>query len=216
LLLVSCPARSRQNSNCHGERSEEPVYRNSQRTRSFPFGLAQGQGDKSNLGRAFPEPDTSFQVSGFDRAWSPPGGFLFSSGATVRAEQGRVNTIRIVQRWNSRSRIGCDESGSSFGRGQLRLAYERRGLSGGREIALYAVALGDPNLHNGCTGLEQLPFASTQWVRSNCGSEVLDRQVRRTLPRRFAAMATAAELCSAWTLRLRSGQARGDARPSTV
>jgi hypothetical protein len=32
-----------------------------------------------------------------------------SSGATVLAEKGRVNYIRIVQRWNSRSRIRCDE-----------------------------------------------------------------------------------------------------------
>jgi hypothetical protein len=40
-----------------------------------------------------------------------------SSGATVRAHQGRVNTIRIVQRWNFRSRNGCDESGSSMARG---------------------------------------------------------------------------------------------------
>ena len=34
-------------------------------------------------------------------------------------------------------------------------------------------------------------------------------------PRRFAAAAAAAELRSAWTLRLRSGQAREGARPHT-
>ena len=38
------------------------------------------------------------------------------SGVTVRAQKGRVNTIRIVQRWNSGSRIGGDESGSTMGR----------------------------------------------------------------------------------------------------
>lgn len=42
---------------------------------------------------------------------------LASSGATVLAPRERVNTIRIVQRWNFRSRMGRDESGSSMGRG---------------------------------------------------------------------------------------------------
>jgi hypothetical protein len=60
---------------------------------------------------------SGFQVSGFDRARPPLGGMLVSSGATVRAERGRVNYTRIVQRWNFRSRIGWDESGSSMGRG---------------------------------------------------------------------------------------------------
>ena len=55
------------------------------------------------------------------------------------------------------------------------MAHERRGLSGEREIAVDASALGDRNLHNGCTGLEQLPVASTQLpvVRSDYGSEEL-------------------------------------------
>src|SRR5713101_4702250 len=40
---------------------------------------------------------------------------LAASGVTVRAEIARVNYTRIVQRWNSWSLIGWDESGSSFG-----------------------------------------------------------------------------------------------------
>src|ERR1700737_3282327 len=77
---------------------------------------------------------------------------LVSSGATVLAEKGRVNYIRIVQRWNSRSRIRWDESGLSMGRGQRRLAYKGRGLSSGRKIPGEAFVLGDQNLHKGRTG----------------------------------------------------------------
>jgi hypothetical protein len=39
-----------------------------------------------------------------------------------------------------------------MGRGQVRLAYERRGLRGARKITLDDVALGDRNLHKGRTG----------------------------------------------------------------
>ncbi len=76
----------------------------------------------------------------------------FQSGVTVRAQRGWVNTIRIVQPWISGAWIRCDESGSSFGRRQLRLAHEGRGLSGGREIARRAFASGGRDLHTGCTG----------------------------------------------------------------
>src|SRR5260370_41000982 len=38
-----------------------------------------------------------------------------ASGVTVRAEIARVNYTRIVQWWNSRSLIGWDEPGTSFG-----------------------------------------------------------------------------------------------------
>src|SRR5208282_2757376 len=72
-----------------------------------------------------------FWLSGFTshQAGSPLGGMRVASGVTVRAQGRRVNTIRIVQRWNFRRRIGGQEYGSSRGRGQLRLAYEGRGLS---------------------------------------------------------------------------------------
>jgi hypothetical protein len=40
----------------------------------------------------------------------------------------------------------------ALGRGRPRLVRERRGLSGGREIALDAAALGGPNLHKERTG----------------------------------------------------------------
>jgi hypothetical protein len=56
-------------------------------------------------------------VSGFDRCAAVARRMLVSSGATVLAEKGRVNYIRIVQRWNFRSRIRCDESGLSMGLG---------------------------------------------------------------------------------------------------
>jgi hypothetical protein len=43
----------------------------------------------------------SISVSDYDRAGSPLGGFLVSSGATVRADCEPVNSIRMVQRWIS-------------------------------------------------------------------------------------------------------------------
>jgi hypothetical protein len=85
---------------------------------------------------------------------------LASSGANVRAQRGRVNTIRIVQRWNFGWRIGRDEAGSSIGRGEQPQAYEWRGLRGGEEIALDDSAHGGRNLHKGRT--EKKQFASTQ------------------------------------------------------
>ena len=54
-------------------------------------------------------------VSGFDRCAAVARRMLVSSGATVLAEKGRVNYIRIVQPWNFGSRVRCDESGSSMG-----------------------------------------------------------------------------------------------------
>jgi hypothetical protein len=41
-----------------------------------------------------------FQVSDFDRAESPLGEILSSGGATLRADSGRVNSIRMVQSLN--------------------------------------------------------------------------------------------------------------------
>ena len=87
---------------------------------------------------------------------------LVSSGATVRAERERVNYIRIVQRWNSGLRIGWDESGSRFDRRQLRLAHERRGLSGARKIVLDAALHGDWDLHIECTGFTKSKVAKFQ------------------------------------------------------
>jgi hypothetical protein len=85
---------------------------------------------------------------------------LASSGANVRAQRGRVNTIRIVQRWNFGSEMGRDESGPSIGRGERRRAHEWRGLRGEKEIALDDCVHGGRNLHKGRTEKEQ--FASTQ------------------------------------------------------
>src|SRR5271170_6077277 len=84
-------------------------------------------------------------------------------GATVRAVRRRVNTKRIVQRWNSRRRVGDDESRSSMGRGLLRLAHERRGLSGEWRTGLDDGAGDDRNLHKGRTGLEQFSVLSSQF-----------------------------------------------------
>jgi len=44
-------------------------------------------------------------VSGFDRCAAVARRIRVSSGATVRADRGRVNYIRIVQPWNSRSLV---------------------------------------------------------------------------------------------------------------
>ncbi len=90
---------------------------------------------------------------------------LVSSGATVRAERGRVNYIRIVQRWNSGLRIGWDESGSRFDRRQLRLAHERRSLSGARKILVNAALPGGRDLHIGCTGFAKSKVSKLQGFR---------------------------------------------------
>src|ERR1700687_5468282 len=103
---------------------------------------------------------SGFLVSSIDLHGRCSERMLTSSGANVRAQRGRVNTIRIVQRWNSGSKMEGDESGSSIGRGERRRAHEWRGLRGGEEIALGDCAHGGRNLHKGRT--EKKQFASTQ------------------------------------------------------
>jgi len=88
----------------------------------------------------------------------PLGGWLFQTEPTVRAERGWVNYKRIVQRWNFRSQIGCDKSASRFDRRHLRLARERRGLSGVRKIAVDAALPGVRDLHIGCTAFAKQGF----------------------------------------------------------
>jgi len=63
-----------------------------------------------------------------------------------------------VQRWNFRSQIGCDESASRFDRRRLRLARERRGLSGARKIVVDAALPGVRDLHIGCTAFAKQGF----------------------------------------------------------
>ena len=57
------------------------------------------------------------------------------------------------------SQIGCDESGSSLGRGWLRLAHERGSLRDRRKIALGSFEFGGRILHKRCTDLKQFPVA---------------------------------------------------------
>jgi len=54
--------------------------------------------------------------------------------------------------------IGCDESASRFDRRRLRLARERRGLSGARKIVVDAALPGGRDLHIGCTGFTKQGF----------------------------------------------------------
>ena len=83
---------------------------------------------------------------------------LFQTEPTVRAERGRVNYKRIVQRWIFRSQIGSDESASRFDRRRLRLVRERRGSSGARKIVMDAALPSGRDLHIGCTAFAKQGF----------------------------------------------------------
>jgi hypothetical protein len=60
-----------------------------------------------------------------------------------------------------------------MGRGLLRSAHERRGLSGEWRIGLDDATRDDRNLHKGRTGLEQVPVLSCQLSVFSCQFSVL-------------------------------------------
>jgi hypothetical protein len=105
------------------------------------------------LKKQIPEPSVISLLS-FEILQSVVGArfFYVSSGANVRAEKGRVNTIRIVQRWNSRPRIQGKNQAQGWVEERAQLAHEQRGLRGGQGTGLDGNGLAGRNLHTGCTG----------------------------------------------------------------
>src|SRR6266849_2011 len=100
---------------------------------------------------------------------------LAASGVTVRAEIARVNYTRIVQRWNSWSLIGWDESGSSFGSrptavGARAARFERRAGNCARCCCARRTEFAQ-GAHRFClTGFKVSRFQGFKVSRTRCGS----------------------------------------------